>query len=176
MPDPICNTRYARTPIKIVLRPRPVRAPVPRGRCLPICSDDEMPSDDDETNEAEEYEKWKVREINRIKAYREEREKWQKEKEEIQRRRSMTDEQRRREDAELEKANKKDDVKWNFLQKYYHKGAYFMDTAEKGQEKESIYRRDYGHATGEVFLRGLGGKRAAQGANGGLARGAWGTF
>lgn len=38
-------------------------------------------------NEAEEYERWKVREIHRIKAYREEREKWQKEKDEILRRR-----------------------------------------------------------------------------------------
>eukprot|EP00667_Euglena_gracilis_P007082 EG_transcript_7150 len=112
-------------------------------------SDEEMPSDDDEANEAEEYERWKVREIHRIKAYREEREKWQKEKDEILRRRGLTDEQRRREDEAIERANRKEEVKWKFLQKYYHKGAYFMDTVEKGKTREAIYDRDYGHATGE---------------------------
>lgn len=112
-------------------------------------SDDEMPSDDDEANEAEEYEKWKVREINRIKSYRDDREKWQKEKDEILRRRSMTDEQRKREDLLADQGNAKDDVKWNFLQKYYHKGAFFMDTVDKGKAREAIYDRDYGHATGE---------------------------
>eukprot|EP00668_Euglena_longa_P043300 GGOE01057478.1.p1 GENE.GGOE01057478.1~~GGOE01057478.1.p1 ORF type:complete len:394 (-),score=187.76 GGOE01057478.1:311-1492(-) len=112
-------------------------------------SDEEMPSDDDEANEAEEYERWKVREIQRIKSYREEREKWQKEKEEIFRRRNLTDEQRRKEDLAIEMANRKEEVKWNFLQKYYHKGAYFMDTVEKGKAKETLYDRDYGHATGE---------------------------
>lgn len=113
-------------------------------------SDEDLPSDNDEENEAEEYERWKVREIHRIKAYREEREKWQREKDDILRRRNLTDDQRKREDLAAAMANRKaEEVKWRFLQKYYHKGAFFMDTAEKGRTKEALYDRDYGHATGE---------------------------
>eukprot|EP01012_Entosiphon_sulcatum_P064757 TRINITY_DN93603_c0_g1_i1.p1 TRINITY_DN93603_c0_g1~~TRINITY_DN93603_c0_g1_i1.p1 ORF type:complete len:525 (+),score=132.51 TRINITY_DN93603_c0_g1_i1:32-1576(+) len=115
-------------------------------------SDEDMPDDDDEVNEAEEYEMWKVREIQRVKEYREEREKWELEKLEVERRRRLTDAERAKEDAEAQKlrdAMVPKEAKWKFMQKYYHKGAFFMDTAEKGVLKEEVYRRDYGLATGE---------------------------
>eukprot|EP00898_Chlorokybus_atmophyticus_P005553 jgi/Chlat1/599/Chrsp103S00949 len=109
---------------------------------------------DDEANEAEEYELWKVREMARIKRFREERERLQREQEEVEKLRNMTEEQRR----EYERKNPKQGLvtaqrkKWKFLQKYYHKGAFFQedadDTAGTAGTAE-IFKRDFSDATGE---------------------------
>ncbi|KAL3702014.1 hypothetical protein R1sor_020036 [Riccia sorocarpa] len=106
---------------------------------------------DDETNEAEEYEAWKAREIARIKRDREDREAMVKEKEEIEKLRNMTEEERR----EWERKNPKPLVaskkKWKFMQKYYHKGAFFQsgsdDRAVPGTD--DVFRRDFSAPTGE---------------------------
>ena len=60
-------------------------------------------SDEDETYLASEvaYEKWKYREITRIKRDREALEKHKREQAESQRRRKMTEEERQEEDAKL---------------------------------------------------------------------------
>mmetsp|Transcript_30523 Transcript_30523/g.51431 ORF Transcript_30523/g.51431 Transcript_30523/m.51431 type:complete len:475 (+) Transcript_30523:312-1736(+) len=109
---------------------------------------------DDETNEAEEYELWKARELKRIKRDRDLRETAFKEREELEMLRSMTEEERREwerknpKDGNMDKVNKK----WNFLQKYYHKGAFFQDTSDDKfgtAGKSEIYKRDYGEAVGE---------------------------
>ncbi|KAH7284636.1 hypothetical protein KP509_34G063600 [Ceratopteris richardii] len=110
---------------------------------------------DDEVNEAEEYEAWKAREIARIKRDRDEREAMIKEREEIEKIRNMTEEERR----EWEKKNPKSvpvaKKKWKFMQKYYHKGAFFQSGAdERGGTVggEEIYRRDFSAPTGEDKL------------------------
>ncbi len=106
---------------------------------------------DDETNVAEEYEAWKVRELARIKRDREDREAMVKEREEIEKLRNMTEEERR----EWERKNPKPLVsskkKWKFMQKYYHKGAFFQSESDDRDAAggDAIYRRDFSAPTGE---------------------------
>nr|CAG4644094.1 EOG090X08WT [Lepidurus arcticus] len=97
---------------------------------------------DDEDEEAS-YESWKLRELRRIKRDREEKESLEKEKTEIERWRNMTDEERR---LELQKnpklvTNQSAKGKYKFLQKYYHRGVFFMD------KEEELLKRDYTAAT-----------------------------
>lgn len=112
-------------------------------------SDIELIDDNDEKNEAEEYELWKIRELKRIKRDRGERLAREQEIEWIMKRRSMTEEERIADDRRLdEDANKRDEVKsFGFLQKYYHRGAFFMEKAVSGEEP--LYLRDYHEPTEE---------------------------
>lgn len=112
-------------------------------------SDIELIDDNDEINEAEEYELWKIRELKRIKRDTEERLVRQKEIEFIERRRGMTDEERAADDARLDGGHKfKEEAKqFNFLQKYYHRGTFFQDKATSGEEP--LYLRDYHEPTAE---------------------------
>uniref|UniRef100_A0A8D2ZZ45 Microfibril associated protein 1 n=1 Tax=Scophthalmus maximus TaxID=52904 RepID=A0A8D2ZZ45_SCOMX len=99
--------------------------------------------DTDGENEEEEYEAWKVRELKRIKRDREARETMEREKAEIERFHNLTEEERR---AELRNSgkqitNKASKGKYKFLQKYYHRGAFFMDG------EEDVYKRDFSAPT-----------------------------
>ncbi|GKC70372.1 microfibrillar-associated protein 1-like protein [Tanacetum coccineum] len=108
---------------------------------------------DDDLNNADEYEAWKAREIARIKRDREDRDAMLKEREEIERVRNMTEEERR----EWERKNPKQNngapkQKWRFMQKYYHKGAFFQDDPDDTAGTagaDGVYRRDYSSPTGE---------------------------
>lgn len=107
---------------------------------------------DDEVNEAEEYEAWKVREIARIKRDRDDREAMLKEKEEIERVRNMTEEERREWDRKNPKPGSQSKQKWRFMQKYYHKGAFFQSTPDDRAATagtDNIYNRDFSDPTGE---------------------------
>ncbi|KAK3510161.1 hypothetical protein QTP70_026747, partial [Hemibagrus guttatus] len=99
--------------------------------------------DTDGENEEEEYEAWKVRELKRIKRDREDREAIEKEKADIDRFRNLTEEERR---AELRVSgkvitNKASKGKYKFLQKYYHRGAFFMN------EEQDVFKRDFSAPT-----------------------------
>ncbi|XP_026793429.3 microfibrillar-associated protein 1 [Pangasianodon hypophthalmus] len=99
--------------------------------------------DTDGENEEEEYEAWKVRELKRIKRDREARELIEKEKAEIERFHNLTEEERR---AELRVngkviTNKATKGKYKFLQKYYHRGAFFMN------EEQDVFKRDFSAPT-----------------------------
>ncbi|CAG8465373.1 3136_t:CDS:2 [Ambispora leptoticha] len=98
--------------------------------------------DTDGIDEQAEYEAWKLRELKRIKRDKEER-RAEKEQEEIERRRNMSEEQRLKEDMERvrKQQEEKPRGKYKFLQKYYHKGAFYLDPSD------SIYKRDYTEAT-----------------------------
>merc|ERR1740124_1342805 len=113
---------------------------------------EDMPDDDDNVDELDEYEAWKVRELKRVKRERSEREKATKEASELERRRNLSDEQRRKEDEEFARLRGdygQDKEKWKFLQKYYHKGAYFQDEDETGNSKLGpVMQQDFGSATG----------------------------
>eukprot|EP00258_Populus_trichocarpa_P011205 XP_002319725.2 microfibrillar-associated protein 1 [Populus trichocarpa] len=107
---------------------------------------------DDEINEAEEYEAWKVREIARIKRDREAREAMLKEREEIERVRNMTEEERREWERKNPKPAPPSKQKWRFMQKYYHKGAFFQDQPDDRAATagtDDIFRRDFSSPTGE---------------------------
>ncbi|XP_014473489.1 PREDICTED: microfibrillar-associated protein 1 [Dinoponera quadriceps] len=100
-----------------------------------VCTDDE--------NDEVEYEAWKLRELKRIKRDREEREQMEKERLEIERIRNMAEEERRQEARLNPKVitNKAAKGKYKFLQKYYHRGAFYLD------KDDSIFKRDFSGAT-----------------------------
>jgi len=93
--------------------------------------EEELLEEEEESNEAEEYEKWKIRELARIKREQKEKEDAELERQSIERRRNMTDSEIMTEDKELLKAKPKKQMK--FLQKYYHKGAFFRTFDEKDE-------------------------------------------
>ncbi|CAL1529575.1 unnamed protein product [Lymnaea stagnalis] len=99
--------------------------------------------DSDEDNDEEEYEVWKVRELKRIKRDREEREATDKEKMEVERLRNMTEEERRQELRQNPKQviNKAPKGKYKFLQKYYHRGAFFLD------KDDQVFKQDFSQPT-----------------------------
>jgi Microfibril-associated/Pre-mRNA processing len=82
----------------------------------------------DNEDEEAEYEMWKLRELRRIKRDREEREAEERERQEIERIRNMTEEERRAEFKNNPKqvTNKAPKGKYKFLQKYYHRGAFYL--------------------------------------------------
>lgn len=100
-----------------------------------VCTDDE--------NDEVEYEAWKLRELKRIKRDREEKEALEKEKIEIERLRNLTDEERRHEFRVNPKlvTNKASKGKYKFLQKYFHRGAFYLD------EEDDLLKRDFSQAT-----------------------------
>ncbi|XP_031839432.1 microfibril-associated protein 1 [Nomia melanderi] len=105
------------------------------GKLEDVCTDDE--------NDEVEYEAWKLRELKRIKRDREEREQLEKERLEIERIRNMTEEERRQEARLNPKVitNKAAKGKYKFLQKYYHRGAFYLD------KEDNIFKRDFSGAT-----------------------------
>ncbi|KAJ7102469.1 microfibrillar-associated protein MFAP1, Zn finger, CCHC type protein [Mycena belliarum] len=89
-----------------------------------------------------EFEAWRLRELGRIKKEKEDELRREEEREEIERRRALPEEQRMKED--LERAQKLRDEKpkgaQKFLQKYWHKGAFHQD-------EEILQRHDFTEAT-----------------------------
>jgi microfibrillar-associated protein 1 len=98
-------------------------------------SQDEKIDDTDGLDEDLEFQQWKVRELMRIKRDKEQREYRLVDTEDIERRRIMTD-------AQVAEENRKDGIldvekpKMKFLQKYYHKGAFYTDDDKVGEALE----------------------------------------
>eukprot|EP01112_Ceratiomyxa_fruticulosa_P019161 TRINITY_DN6228_c0_g2_i1.p1 TRINITY_DN6228_c0_g2~~TRINITY_DN6228_c0_g2_i1.p1 ORF type:complete len:440 (-),score=134.89 TRINITY_DN6228_c0_g2_i1:62-1381(-) len=107
-------------------------------------SDDSEP--EEEVDEEAEFEAWKLREIDRIRKYREERDRLQKEKEEVSRRRNMTDQEIIEEDPDkfVHRGQKDEGPKMRFMQRYYHKGAFFRE-----YDGNDVQDKDFSAPTGE---------------------------
>eukprot|EP00914_Ancora_sagittata_P009048 GHVO01017449.1.p2 GENE.GHVO01017449.1~~GHVO01017449.1.p2 ORF type:complete len:410 (+),score=119.40 GHVO01017449.1:31-1230(+) len=114
--------------------------------------DEEMPDDNDDLHAEEEFEKWKIRELTRLKRDKEEEAEREIFLKEVERRRNMTDEERVKDDERLDKLlpQKEDKQKYRFLQKYHHKGAFFQDKAQTGEEP--LYLRDFGAPTNDDLV------------------------
>ncbi|CAF0997362.1 unnamed protein product [Adineta ricciae] len=97
---------------------------------------------DDEDEEAV-YNAWKLRELERLKRDRKERDEREREQQELERRRNMTEEELQEELRNQSKVvtNEAPKAKYKFLQKYYHRGAFFLD------KEDEIYKRDYSAPT-----------------------------
>lgn len=107
-----------------------------------VDSEEDIIITDDEDDE-EEYEAWKVRELKRIKRDREEREQLERERQDVERLRNLTEDEWRMEVKNNPKqiTNKAAKGKYRFLQKYYHRGAFFLD------KEDGVYTRDFAKPT-----------------------------
>ena len=90
-------------------------------------SDFDAPDDEDDLDDPLEFEAWRVRELARATRERDDRAKAAEEAAETERRRALTPAARAAEDEASGKGKGKEKAKWKFLQKYHHKGAFYMD-------------------------------------------------
>lgn len=113
-----------------------------------IAVEDEVDDADGIDPEAE-HAAWKLRELKRVRRDRLAIEEKEKEREEIERRRNMTAEEREEEDKafiEAQKEDKEGRGKLGYMQKYFHKGAYFGDDVEQDEEVRNALNRDFAGA------------------------------
>ena len=95
-----------------------------------------------------EYATWKLRELKRIKRQREAIETAEREREEVERRRNLTAEEREQEDnAFLARQKEERDAthgETGFMQRYFHKGAFYREGLEStGLDKRNIMGRKF---------------------------------
>ncbi|KAL1593336.1 hypothetical protein SLS60_010944 [Paraconiothyrium brasiliense] len=98
--------------------------------------------DTDNLDPEAEYAAWRLREFKRIKRERLAIEEAEAERAEIERRRNLTEAERDAEDREFlekQKEERGDRGQMQFMQKYFHKGAFFQeDLAELGLDKRNL--------------------------------------
>jgi microfibrillar-associated protein 1 len=107
-------------------------------------SDAGLPDDTDDPDDDIEFENWKLREMTRLRRDAALREARMLEMADLNRRRNMTEEERMAEDKAAGKFTKEKSSR-KFLQKYYHKGAFYMDETSIGTG--DVRARDYSEPT-----------------------------
>ena len=115
-------------------------------------SDDNDDSNDPDNKSSLAHEEWKARELQRLLRDREELRVHEEERKEVERRRTLTEVEREAENARLgtDHTSKKQNVAYNFMQKYYHKGAFFQgDDSTMTSEDRELFTRDYNMPTGD---------------------------
>ncbi|GMH42707.1 hypothetical protein BSKO_10626 [Bryopsis sp. KO-2023] len=107
---------------------------------------------DDEKDVEKEFEIWKKRELTRIKREKDQLEFALKSAEEREMIKNMTEEELWERSASKPAINKGPKKKWKFLQKYWHKGAFFQGNPDDPRGSTStpgIMLRDFSAPTGE---------------------------
>ncbi|KAI7113840.1 hypothetical protein KC343_g18999, partial [Hortaea werneckii] len=111
---------------------------------------EDMVDDTDDVDPEAEKAAWKLRELKRVKRDRLAIEEKEKEREEIERRRNMTAEEREAEDKayiEAQKEEREGKGKMGYMQKYFHKGAFSAGAeAEQDEEVKAVLNRDLSSA------------------------------
>ena len=106
-----------------------------------------IPDDTDGLDPEAELAAWKLRELHRVKRERTAIEEAEKEREEIERRRNLSTAEREAEDRaflEGQREEREDKGKMGFMQKYFHKGAFFQEDAkEQGLDRRDIMGSRY---------------------------------
>jgi microfibrillar-associated protein 1 len=113
-----------------------------------IAVEDDLDDADGLDPEAEKA-AWKLRELKRVRRYRLAIEEKEKEREEIERRRNLTAEEREEEDKkfiEAQKESREDKGQMSYMQKYHHKGAFYNDAGEEDEEVKAVLNRDFAGA------------------------------
>jgi len=95
-------------------------------------SDEEIPDDDDDVDKDAQFELWKLRELKRMKRTQDMLDERQAEEEDTERRRNMTDAEVI---AEMKRKPEKSRNRMKFLQKYFHKGAFFQNDEKVVDQK-----------------------------------------
>lgn len=107
----------------------------------------EQVDDTDNLDPETERAAWKLRELKRVKREREAIEIAEKEREETERRRNLSKEEREAEDREFLNQQQEDREgrgKMGYMQKYFHKGAFFQDDAKaEGLDQRDIMGSRY---------------------------------
>lgn len=113
-----------------------------------IAPEDEVDDTDGLDPEAERA-AWKLRELKRLRRDKLAIEEKEKEREEIERRRNMTAEEREEEDRQYIEAQKDEQEgrgKMAYMQKYFHKGAFFGNENEQDEEVKAALNRSFAGA------------------------------
>ncbi|KAK3326614.1 micro-fibrillar-associated protein 1 [Apodospora peruviana] len=104
--------------------------------------EEDVIDDTDDIDPEAEYAAWKLRELKRIRREREAIEAKEKELAEIERRRNLTEDERRAEDEAhiaQQKEEKEGRGKMGYMQKYFHKGAFYQEESkELGLDRRDI--------------------------------------
>jgi microfibrillar-associated protein 1 len=106
---------------------------------------EEEVDDTDGLDHEGEYAAWKLRELKRVRRDRLAIEEKEKEREEIERRRALTAEEREAEDKAYIAAQQDEQEgkgKMAYMQKYFHKGAFFQGDEEQDEEVKAALNRD----------------------------------
>jgi microfibrillar-associated protein 1 len=106
---------------------------------------EEEVDDTDGLDHEAEYAAWKLRELKRVRRDRLAIEEKEKEREEIERRRALTAEEREAEDKAYIAAQQDEQEgkgKMAYMQKYFHKGAFFQGDEEQDEEVKAALNRD----------------------------------
>jgi microfibrillar-associated protein 1 len=111
-------------------------------------SDSGLPDDADDLEDPVEFEAWRLREVQRLARDRKERHAFEHDKAETERRRGLTEGERAAEDLAAGKGAKEGEKeKWKFMQKYYHKGAFYMDEEKDLKDADDVRKRTFAEPT-----------------------------
>ena len=102
-----------------------------------IIIDINLPDDNDDKDDILEFEKWKLREIKRLKRDKLEKEKYILQEMETNRRRALDDKERILEDKKIGKYKKNLKSDYKYMQKYYSSFSFYQD------KDDPIFKRDY---------------------------------